>query len=75
MNSCELVSIVTALACGIAKCVPKEELPILIAIFGELASTLGTITVYEEICKDKKAASEITPDIGIITVPPIEPLL
>lgn len=48
MNSCELVSTVTAISCAIAKCVPKEELPLITAILGQIASTLATIAVQEE---------------------------
>ncbi|MBH1940133.1 hypothetical protein I5677_04390 [Mobilitalea sibirica] len=70
MNSCELVSTITALACAIAKCVPEEELPILTAALGQLASTLATITV-------KRA--ELTNDTGnnnssnSFDLPPVSP--
>ena len=49
MNSCELASSVTIIACAIAKCLPKEELPILASVLGQLASTLATIIVQDEI--------------------------
>ena len=49
MSPCDLASTITAIACTITKCVPKEELPILTAAFGQLASVLGTITVQEEL--------------------------
>lgn len=48
MNSCELVTTVSTIACAISKCVPKEELPLMISVFGQLASTLATIIVKEE---------------------------
>lgn len=60
MSPCELASTITAIACAIAKCVPKEELPILIAAFGQLASVLGTITVQEDLLNK---ASESTPPV------------
>jgi hypothetical protein len=62
MNSCELVSLVTALACAIAKCAPEEDLPIITAILGQLASTLATITVNEERCDDKQKQLEAAPN-------------
>ncbi len=58
MSPCELASTITAIACAIAKCVPKEELPMLTAAFGQLASVLGTITVQEDLLNK---ASESTP--------------
>ncbi len=47
MNSCELVALVSTLSCGIAKCVPKEELPLLIAILSQITATLATIVEQE----------------------------
>jgi hypothetical protein len=48
MNSCELVTFITATSCGIAKCFPKEDLPLLIAVLSEIAATLATILEQEE---------------------------
>lgn len=50
MQSCELAVSITAIACTIANCCPKEELPILAATFTQLGDTLGTIIVQEEAC-------------------------
>lgn len=47
MNSCELVAFITALSCGIAKCVPKEDLPFFISVISEVATTLATILANE----------------------------
>lgn len=69
MNSCEIVSTVTAIACAIARCVPAKELPLLSAIFGELGSTLATITVHDDLCEKKSAPPETPPDTSIITAP------
>jgi hypothetical protein len=57
MNSCELVTFITAISCGIAKCFPKEELPLISAIFTELADTLSTIVVVEELNATKELSS------------------
>ncbi len=48
MNSCDIVSLVTATSCAIAKCVSEEDIPIIASIFGQIASTLATITVIEK---------------------------
>ena len=52
MRSCELVTLITAVACSIAQCYPKEELPVLSAIFTQLGDTLATIITQEELCND-----------------------
>jgi hypothetical protein len=72
MSSCELVAFVNVLACAIAKCTPKEEVPLIAAIFGQLASTLATITVQEELLagNEVKATPINAPDSEIlITLP------
>jgi|BioPla2DNA2_1021312.scaffolds.fasta_scaffold178719_2 hypothetical protein len=55
MKSCELVTYITALACAIAKCSSKEDLPVIAAIFNQLGDTLETIIAAEELssnCED-----------------------
>lgn len=54
MNSCEIVSFVTAASCAIANCVPREDLPLVAAIFSQISSTLATITVNEDIIHPKE---------------------
>lgn len=66
MNSCELVTFITALSCGIAKCFPKEDLPLLISVFSELAATLATILEQE----DRNTIRDLSPEsaaVGVIT--------
>ncbi|MDD3172937.1 MAG: hypothetical protein PHF63_04655 [Herbinix sp.] len=70
MNSCELVSLITAVSCGIAKCVPEDEIPQVAAIFGQISATLATITVHEAANKPKEIIPEVTPDTEILTVQP-----
>lgn len=50
MHSCELALSVTAIACAIAECCNKEELPVIAAVFTQLGDTLSTIIVQEEAC-------------------------
>ena len=52
MRSCELVTLITAIACSISQCYPSEELPVIAAIFTQLGDTLGTIIAQEEFCND-----------------------
>ncbi|MDF2512449.1 MAG: hypothetical protein K0S04_2315 [Herbinix sp.] len=72
MDSCELASTVTALACFITNCVPKEDLPLFTAILGQLASTLATITVNENALKSRanpieEPPVEVDPGLSIIS--------
>ena len=52
MRSCELVTLVTAIACGITECYSNEELPVIAAIFTQLGDTIATILAQEEFCND-----------------------
>ncbi len=75
MNSCELVSLVTALSCAIARCVPKEDLPLLTTILGQLSSTLATITVNEESQASNESPMNTKPGSEVIAEqPPMLPL-
>ncbi len=50
MNSCELVTYISSLACAISKTCSKEELAVLATIFAQLGDTLATILAHEEVC-------------------------
>lgn len=50
MNSCELVTLVSSVACALAKVYTPEELSLLAAIFNQLGETLETILTNEEVC-------------------------
>lgn len=50
MNSCELATFVTAVACSISNCFPPEELELLAAVFSQLGDTLDTIMAHQELC-------------------------
>jgi hypothetical protein len=71
MSSCELVAFVNALACVIAKCTPPEDLPLLTSILGQLASTLATITIQEELLAgDKNIIPIALPESRIVLTQP-----
>lgn len=73
MNSCEIVSLVTAVSCTISKCVPEDELPLLITILGQIAATLATVLENEEANKPKNKVSDVTPDATPNIVPEVIP--
>lgn len=50
MNSCELVTLVSSLACTLTKCYSNEELAVLAAILSQLGDTLTTILAHDELC-------------------------
>jgi len=42
MHDCELISLITAIACAIIKCLPDEDLELLAAALTQLGDTLTT---------------------------------
>lgn len=50
MNSCELVTFISALACAISKDLSNDEIVLLAAIFTQLGDTLATIATQNQIC-------------------------
>lgn len=50
MNSCELVTFISSVACAISKSYSKEDVAMLSAIFSQLGDTLSTILTHDEIC-------------------------
>ena len=54
MNSCELVTYVSSLACAISKNCSKEELTVLATVLTQLGDTLETILAHEEVCKKNR---------------------
>lgn len=47
LSSCELVTLVTAIACNIANCYSEEEVELFAVVFAQLGDTLATIQVRE----------------------------
>ena len=47
MNSCEFVSLISGLACTIAKGKTQQEIDILSAFFVQLGDTLATISTID----------------------------
>lgn len=57
MNSCELVTFISSLACAISQCCDKDELPQLSSIFTLLGAAIDTIVNHDELCQSKKEGS------------------
>jgi len=53
MNDCELISLITALACTIIKCFPDEELELLAAALTQLGDTLATYLTQKGLREEK----------------------
>lgn len=51
MNSCELVTLVSSLACNIASSHSKEETAVIATVFTQLGDTLETILAHQEACE------------------------
>lgn len=60
MNSCELATYVTAIACFISESFPEEELPLICTMLTQLNDTLKTILAQELLCNKRaeKAAQK-----------------
>lgn len=50
MQSCELVSYITAVACAISKCCSNYEIAVLSSAFNQLGDTLATIAAQNQLC-------------------------
>lgn len=57
MDECELIALVTAVACGISKCCQEDDITIMAAVFTQLGDTLTTILVQRELREDSKGNS------------------
>ncbi len=53
MNSCELVTYVSSIACLMSKNCSTEELELMAAIFNQLGDTLETILVHQSNCCER----------------------
>ena len=49
MNSCEFVTVISILACNIAKDKTPNEINLLATFFTQLGDTLSTISAFNEI--------------------------
>lgn len=50
MQSCEIVTFITALACALSKCCSDDEISVLAAAFTQLGDTLATIAAQNQLC-------------------------
>ena len=53
MTSCELVTLISTLACAISETYTEEEIEIIATILTQLGDTLVTILAHNSICKSK----------------------
>ncbi len=57
MDECELVILISTIACAIAKCSTDDELTLLAAVFSQLGDTLATIVTSREL-KDSSSTDK-----------------
>ena len=50
MQNCEFVTLISVLACSIAKDKTPEEIAVLSAFFVQLGDTLATLTTLDALC-------------------------
>ncbi len=51
MNSCELVTYVSSIACALSRFCDRDDLALMAAVFTQLGDTLQTILTHDEICR------------------------
>ena len=54
MDGCELMTLVTAIACGITKCSSEDEINILSVAFSQLGDCLATYLAQKQICEERQ---------------------
>lgn len=54
MNSCELVTFVSSLACAISRCLDKDELALVGTLLTQLGDSILTIVAHDEFCQQKE---------------------
>lgn len=58
MNSCELVTAISAIACIISKDNSSQENAFLGSVFAQLGDTLSTISAQQDLCNTKKESCD-----------------
>lgn len=58
MDECELISLVTAVACSISKCCSDDDISILAVVFTQLGDTLQTVLTKREQKESRKAQED-----------------
>ncbi len=61
MDECELIALITAVACAISKNCSEDDISILAAVFTQLGDTLATILVKREL-QEKNSENQNTID-------------
>lgn len=62
MNDCDLISLITALACTIIKCFSDDELELLAAALTQLGDTLATYLTQKSITESKNKCKNNSAD-------------
>lgn len=50
LNSCELITLISTVACTLSKLHTKEELAMMASVFSQLEDSLATIIAHDELC-------------------------
>lgn len=62
MDECELIILVSTVACTLSNCYSAEELSVLSSVFNQLGDTLATILAKRELCDSINAKKINTKD-------------
>lgn len=59
MDECELIVLVSTVACTLSKCCSTEDLSILSVVFTQLGDTLATILTKRDLCEKTTANNKL----------------
>ena len=67
MEDCELIFLISTIACSIIKCCPEDDISILAAAFTQLGDTLATLLAQKEVRENrmKEKAEKENPCLDI----------
>ncbi len=57
MDECELIALVTSVACAISKSCSDDDISVLSAVFSQLGDTLQTVLTQREIRNNQTSAN------------------
>lgn len=59
MDECELIVLISTVACAISKCCSTDEVKLLSVIFTQLGDTLATVLTKRELCEKDTNNNEV----------------
>jgi dolichol kinase len=58
MDDCELIALITGIACTISKCYSTDEISLMAVVFTQLGDTLSTILLQRELKSNNQSSDK-----------------